>query len=602
MVKAGNTKNGIVFLAEKPLQKEKDKLIYSEKKPKKTKNLDDLLNQLSAEEGTSLVADNSTLYKVDNSVKMVPPSDETIADFLVNNYSPHKDQYIAVMKKGKPRILDDYKLTNILAKSTKPNLPNSSQKKLHKKINELIDSHFSYNVFFKYSDQKRISKQASKVPETGFFERAVAPVSNAVKKTEYSLAKNKVAKELERLYFQNKRQDLIVQLDSNDKRKKNDIAGMLQNDLGADEYFIFENIPYIAVPCSSKDIDRVCYSLNNKKTHYLKNMQAYASSIKDTQRSKGVYTPELFSLIGKDMGLPLFKDAGKKSQDQGWNLRNIHALSSWYVTQGNGASVLVVDTGVDYKHRDLEQCFNDNKGYNFVSPGSEPLDDNMHGTHVAGTVAGRNTGVAPLANLYAAKVLDKNGSGSNTDIIRAVDYGIKQKDIDVVTMSLGSPYFSYALNNICKAAYRHGLIVTAAAGNEGYGPEYPGSCYGVISVAAVNSENQHAGFSNIHKTVDISAPGVHIYSTKPNNGYGDASGTSMATPHGAGVAALACSVKNSLNGSDFEKVLKDTAKELGAGEPQQGEKYGAGLMQADRVVNKLYNNIFGGAKLWKMKG
>ncbi|MGM5482816.1 MAG: S8 family peptidase [Nanobdellota archaeon] len=599
MTIAKKTKKGVVMLSDRPLHKQKNRLVSEKINNRKAKKLEDLLGELSSRKSTSYVADEGDLYQVTGDVKKVASSNESIAEFLVDNYSPMKDQYIGMMRKGKPLIIDDYRFTNMLAKATKPGIPKGSKKKLVKKLDQMIDSYFSMNFIFKNSDQKRISKQAQSIPEESLASRSVAPFTNILKKKDASRLKNKVVKELDRLYFRNKRQDLLVNIGSNNSGLKNDIAAVLMKDLGATEYFVFESIPYIAVPCSLKDIDRVCYALNNRKTNYLRNMQTYAPKVRGVQRSSGVYTPELFSLIANDLGSNLFRQPNMQIKDQHWNLRNIHANSAWRITQGNGSSVLVVDTGVDYNHMDLKHCFGDEKGYNFVSPGKLPMDDNRHGTHVAGTVAGRNTGVAPGCRLYSAKVLDDDGSGSTTDIIRAIDYGVKKKDVDIVTMSLGSPNYSHALEHVCKSAYRNGLIVCAAAGNEGYGAEYPASCSGVISVAAVDSNNEHANFSNIYEAVDISAPGVSIYSTLPGNHYGSFSGTSMATPHCAGLAALATSVKNSIHPGEFEKLMKNTSLELGAGESQQKEKYGAGLMQADGIVEKLYKLVFRGAVRWK---
>ncbi|MFW5991301.1 MAG: S8 family peptidase [Candidatus Nanoarchaeia archaeon] len=590
MTEAKNTKNGIVILSEKPIQKQKKRLVSSEKKQKKTKNLEELLNSLSKDNTTSYVAESGKLYQVHKNSSLLEKAPYTIGEFLVQNYSPLKEQYIGVMKKNSGKVLEDNRLNNILAKASKSNLPERSRKKLIKKVDQLIDSYFSYNIFFKHSDQKRISKQAMKVPETTFTQRAFAPVTNLVKKSESTSIKKKVFQELEKLYFRNKRQDIILQLNSNNNTYKNDIGELLKKDLGAKEYFVFDTIPFIAVPCSVKDIDRVCYALNNRKNSFLKNTPAYASAIKNTQRSSGVYTPELFSRMAKEMGFAQPKEPGSNSPN--WNLRNIHAPAAWHVTKGKGANVLILDTGVDYNHPELKHCFESNKGYNFVTPGKPPMDDNHHGTHCSGIVAGQDIGVAPECTLYAAKVLDSRGSGLITDIIRGINYGIKQENINIISMSLGSPSYSIALSYICKSAYQKGLILCGAAGNEGHGPEYPASCTGVISVAALNSENEHARFSNIHDTVDISAPGVDIYSAIPDHRYARFSGTSMATPHCAGAGALAVSVKNSVTGKEFEKTLKESARELGAGDPQQKEKYGAGLIQADCLVHKLYKKVF----------
>ena len=342
MTIASSAKDGIVILSEKPIQKQKNRVVASDKEPRKSKNLEELLVSLSVKKGTSYVADKDNLYEITSKVNQVPRANESIAEVLINNYEPARDQYVAIMRNGKPMVIDDYRFTNILAKATKSGLPGSSRKKLVKKLDQMIDAYYSHNIIFKKSDQKRISRQAEKIPEQSIFQRGVAPFSNVIKKTEYSMLKKKVASELDRLYFRNKRQDLLLMLNSNRAGVKNDVASVLMKDLGAKEYFVFDNIPYVAVPCSSKDIDRVCYALNNRKNNFLKNMQAYSAAVKKTQRSSIIYTPELFTKIAKDMGLPVPKNL-RKIKDEQWNLRNVNASFAWEITKGRGASVFVVE-------------------------------------------------------------------------------------------------------------------------------------------------------------------------------------------------------------------------------------------------------------------
>jgi hypothetical protein len=150
-------------------------------------------------------------------------------------------------------------------------------------------------------------------------------------------------------------------------------------------------------------------------------------------------------------------------------------------------------------------------------------------------------------------------------------------------MSLGSGGATSVFQNICDVAYSKGLILVAAAGNEGFGNSYP-AAFGpsVISVAALERDGRHADFSNICDTLDISAPGVEIISSYLNGGYCSMSGTSMASPHVSGCAALYKAYSNSL---DFEEAMKETATELNANTSYpDSEIFGAGLIRIDTML------------------
>lgn len=251
--------------------------------------------------------------------------------------------------------------------------------------------------------------------------------------------------------------------------------------------------------------------------------------------------------------------------DQLWSMRDPGGV---YVT-GTGMVVAVIDTGVDYTHPDLGGGIGPSYkvigGYDFVNKDPDPMDDNGHGTHVAGIVAanGGVKGVAPGASILAYKVLDASGQGYMSDVIAAIERAMdpnQDKDTsdhaDVISMSLGGPGDSD--DPVCVAvqnAVAAGIVVVVAAGNEG--PSLgtvaaPGVAPDVITVGAIDKSNKLADFSS-RGTVpeltikpEISAPGVSIASTVPYGGtslssatgYLSASGTSMATPHVAGGAAL----------------------------------------------------------------
>lgn len=208
--------------------------------------------------------------------------------------------------------------------------------------------------------------------------------------------------------------------------------------------------------------------------------------------------------------------------------------------------VAVIDTGIDASHPDLNVI----DGVNFAK-GKNWSDGNGHGTHVAGTIAAKNNdigviGVAPGANLYAVKVLDNRGSGFTSDVIAGVNWVAANADtIDVANMSLGGSA-SNTLNAAVENAVNAGVVFVVAAGNESTDAcsKSPASAPSAITVSAlddrdgVSNNDPFASFSNYGSCVDMIAPGVLILSTWKGGDYNTISGTSMASPHVAGAAAL----------------------------------------------------------------
>ena len=209
-------------------------------------------------------------------------------------------------------------------------------------------------------------------------------------------------------------------------------------------------------------------------------------------------------------------------------------------------TVAVIDTGIDASHPDLNVV----NGVNFAK-GKSWSDGNGHGTHVSGTIAAiDNTigviGVAPGANLVAVKVLDNRGSGFTSDVIRGVDWVAANADtIDVANMSLGGSASS-TLNAAVENAVNAGVVFVVAAGNESTDAcsKSPASAPNAITVSAlddrdgISNNDPFAYFSNYGSCVDMIAPGVLILSTWKGGDYNTISGTSMASPHVAGAAAL----------------------------------------------------------------
>ncbi len=233
---------------------------------------------------------------------------------------------------------------------------------------------------------------------------------------------------------------------------------------------------------------------------------------------------------------------------------DIGAEQAWKVCTGSHDVIVgVVDTGIDYRHRDLEANIwhgsNGEVGYDFACNDSNPDDEAGHGTHCAGTigaVTNNGEGVAGVAwdvQLMALKFLGQWG-GSCSDAIRAIDWGVDH-GAHILSNSWGGGPYSWFLERAIKRARDKGVLFVAAAGNDGKDNDkratYPAgyNVDNVVSVAALASTGDLAWFSNYGKeTVDIAAPGVGIHSTYPGNRYMGMSGTSMACPHVAGVAAL----------------------------------------------------------------
>ncbi len=255
------------------------------------------------------------------------------------------------------------------------------------------------------------------------------------------------------------------------------------------------------------------------------------------------------------------------------NDRDIDAPEAWDTARGTGATVVaVIDTGVDYNHPDLAANMwvntdeiagngvdddgngfvDDRHGYDFRNNDGNPMDDNNHGTHVAGTIGavGNNgigvAGVAWTTRIMALKFLNASGSGSTSHAIQAINYAVAN-GAKILNNSWGGGGASNSLANAINGARNAGVIFVAAAGNNGTNnnttPNWPSNYAttydNVVAVASTTSSDTLSSFSNYGSTtVTLGAPGSNIYSTLRNGGYGTYSGTSMATPHVSGALAV----------------------------------------------------------------
>jgi subtilisin family serine protease len=255
-----------------------------------------------------------------------------------------------------------------------------------------------------------------------------------------------------------------------------------------------------------------------------------------------------------------------------WGVDKIDAdLSSTLAGNGSGAitnvDAYVIDTGIDTSHPDLNVV-------EFRSFANGPKTDcNGHGSHVAGTIGAKDdsngvVGVAPGIRLHAIKVLNCAGSGSWSSVISGINYvaGTTARPA-VANMSLGGAQ-NNAVDDAVRGAVSHGVFFAVAAGNDGgnacsHSPAAAGTTGGVATTAATDSTDHEASWSNYGSCVDLWAPGVSIYSTYKSGGYATLSGTSMATPHVAGGAALYLSTHTTASPSSVETALKNAAVATG---------------------------------------
>ena len=267
-----------------------------------------------------------------------------------------------------------------------------------------------------------------------------------------------------------------------------------------------------------------------------------------------------------------------------WGIPIIQSPLSWSSGySGKGVKVAVIDSGIA-PHPDLKIA----GGVSMVGYTTSYKDDSGHGTHVAGIIGALDNtigmkGVAHGADLYAVKVFDEENTAYLSDVIKGVDWAITN-DMDILNLSLGTEENSPLFHGIIQKAYANGILVFAAAGNQGVlNPtgdivEYPARYSEVIAVGAVDQSLKRAPFSSAGPAVDIAAPGVGIYSTYLNNSYLRMSGTSMATPYVAGQAALLKEAYPSLTNEQLRAVLLRKAKDLGA--IGKDPIFGEGLLQA----------------------
>ncbi|MCB1023173.1 MAG: S8 family serine peptidase [Acidobacteria bacterium] len=319
---------------------------------------------------------------------------------------------------------------------------------------------------------------------------------------------------------------------------------------------------------------------------------------------------------------PMFQEQwalSNNGQNGGKLNADIDVLKAWLKTQGSeDVVVAVLDSGVDYAHQDLVEniwfrpnnipayednelgVIDDQNGYNADANSGDPMDQNGHGTHCAGIIgaSGNNgkgiAGVNWKVQIMPLKFMGSGGFGTTKNAIEAINYAIDRKkagvNVRVINASWGSTMYSKALEDAIRAAGEQGILFVAAAGNNGTDndkrPHYPSNydLPNVISVAALDRGDTLASFSNFGvKTVHIAAPGKDILSTWLNDQYREASGTSMATPQVAGVAALIVADQPDISVQDLRKQLLSSVDKL---DILNGKVENSGRLNASKALSR----------------
>jgi thermitase len=291
--------------------------------------------------------------------------------------------------------------------------------------------------------------------------------------------------------------------------------------------------------------------------------------------------------------------AGTLTVPEGKEDADVDAVEAWNITKGNGTKVAIIDSGVAGGHDDISPQVVDRVNFSDKTIlTEEDYDKYGHGTHVAGIVAAIAdnsmgvAGVCPDCDILDVKVLNDNGSGSSSGIAKGIDWAVEH-GAKVINMSLGQRVSSRTLEAAVNNAWAAGVVIVAAAGNAGTQAQvYPGAYPKVIAVAATDNKDLKASFSTYGKWVDVAAPGVKVYSTFPTDGsvlasqngrsagYDIESGTSMASPIVAAVAALTWSTAAGTSNASVRAKVESTADKISG----TGSYWAYGRVNAYRAV------------------
>lgn len=285
-------------------------------------------------------------------------------------------------------------------------------------------------------------------------------------------------------------------------------------------------------------------------------------------------------------------DPGLESQ---WALHNIDAFAAWDITTGGEITVAVLDTGVSPSHPDLEGKVL--PGYNAIQDNDASHDNNGHGTAVAGLLAARannERGIAGLCwgcRILPVKVLDQYGFGEDAQLARGMHYAVEH-GATIINMSLGGAENSQVLREAVESASSQNVLLVASAGNnheEGNTTNYPAAYPQVLAVGASGTTDQVTGFSTTGSHIDLVAPGVGLWTTTLDGGYGTPNGTSFASPFVSGVAALVWTIRPDVSSNDVACMLRASADD--GGMPGKDSDYGWGRLNARAALELAQSYI-----------
>ncbi|ANF96996.1 S8 family peptidase [Paenibacillus bovis] len=278
-----------------------------------------------------------------------------------------------------------------------------------------------------------------------------------------------------------------------------------------------------------------------------------------------------------------------KGEQASWGYQTVDAEIGFQKQYtGKNVKVAILDTGIS-PHSDLKIA----SGISTVDYTSEYTDDNGHGTFVAGVIGALNNGKgligqAPDAQLYAVKILDKQGSGTTEDLAEGLNWAIQQ-NVDIINMSISFPQASPAVEQMLQSAHGKGILMIASAGNHGTADaaadtvEYPARSPEVMGILTVDSQLERADFSASGSEADVAAPGVSIISTANNGKYELRDGTSVSAPFVSGLAAVLKEAYPNSTNEQIRQAISSTAVDLGV--PGKDNLYGYGMISYQHLFD-----------------
>lgn len=321
--------------------------------------------------------------------------------------------------------------------------------------------------------------------------------------------------------------------------------------------FFFPSIALSSSGESDRVIVEITDKVGNKEIESIvvdevqpKSFFRIADSSKDEVK---VIQPDYIRTIGMVQTADYSKSWGAMRVGTDW-------MKSQFATNGEEVIVAVIDTGVDYTHSFLKERMI--AGYDFVNNDSDPMDEHVHGTHIAGIIAESTTANVKIMPIRG---LDENGNGYDSNIVKGIHYAV-DNGASIVNMSFQGKEYSEHLAEAIDYALTNNVLVVVASGNKSDDTAnyYPASEKKVLVVSATDQSDKIASFSNTGGSIDVSAPGVGILSSVPGEKYAALHGTSMAAPYVSGVAAMLLVDDPTRSIEEIEKVLKTYVDDKGA--------------------------------------